>query len=82
MIFIVGPWITGTSATGETPRSRHALGAVMSESRVPPAIEPVLCPKCGKAMMLTRIEPAEPGRDLRTFECQCGHSETLEVAYK
>jgi hypothetical protein len=33
-------------------------------------------------MKLTRIEPAEPGHDLRMFECQCGHSESRDVAYK
>ena len=41
------------------------------------------CPKCGTHMMLARIEPAaEPGHDLRTFECSaCGHNETEKVAY-
>jgi hypothetical protein len=27
------------------------------------------CPKCGAKMWLVGIEPAEPGYDLRTFEC-------------
>lgn len=29
-------------------------------------------------MMLTRIEPARPGYDLRTFECrECDHTESV-----
>ncbi len=27
------------------------------------------CPTCGTEMWLTRIEPDEPGFDLRSFEC-------------
>ncbi|MEA2993147.1 MAG: hypothetical protein QOD40_2067 [Alphaproteobacteria bacterium] len=57
----------------------------MSESRVSPtpcSIEPARCPKCGEPMKLTRIEPGEPGHDLRMYECKCGHSETRDVAYK
>jgi hypothetical protein len=35
-------------------------------------------------MMLARIEPAaEPGHDLRTFDCaRCGHNETETVKYQ
>jgi hypothetical protein len=40
-------------------------------------IQQMLCPKCGAHLALARIEPAQPGYDLRTFECrECGHSET------
>jgi hypothetical protein len=57
----------------------------MPESQVPPdnaqMLEPP-CPMCGAPMKLMRVEPAEPGHDLRMFECKCGHSETREVAYK
>jgi hypothetical protein len=28
------------------------------------------CVKCGKPMRLSRSEPAEPGFDVRTFECE------------
>ena len=28
------------------------------------------CAKCGNPMRLSRIEPGEPGFDLRTFECK------------
>ena len=41
-----------------------------------------LCPKCGRPMGLTRIEPDEPGKDFRTFECgQCQHIETMVIAF-
>lgn len=33
--------------------------------------------------MLARIEPAEPGHDMRTFECaRCDNTDTVNVAYK
>ena len=32
-------------------------------------IEKPKCEKCGAEMWLARIEPNEPGHDLRTFEC-------------
>jgi hypothetical protein len=39
------------------------------------------CPKCGTTMMLARIEPEEPGFDLRTFECPaCGALDTRIIA--
>jgi hypothetical protein len=35
------------------------------------------CPKCFAPMALTRINPDEPGREIRTFSCpKCAHSET------
>ena len=34
------------------------------------------CQKCGTQMLLARVEPDSPGRELRTFECPvCKHSE-------
>jgi len=34
-------------------------------------------------MMLTRIEPAEPGFDIRNFECTaCDYDEIRKVKYK
>jgi transposase-like protein len=41
-----------------------------------------ICPRCGARMWLSRIEPYEPGRDKRTFECpQCNNlvSQTLKT---
>jgi hypothetical protein len=41
------------------------------------------CQKCGAFMTLTRIEPASPGVDLRTFECsQCGNIEDRLVPFR
>jgi hypothetical protein len=56
----------------------------MPKSQVPPDVPEMTppCPACNKPMKLMRLEPAEPGHDLRMFECQCGHSETRKVAYK
>ena len=33
-------------------------------------------------MMLSRIEPSTPGVDQRTFDCKCGHSQSLLVMYR
>lgn len=36
------------------------------------------CPKCGTQLMLTRIEPNDPGQEKRTFECpNCEHAESI-----
>jgi DNA-directed RNA polymerase subunit M/transcription elongation factor TFIIS len=42
------------------------------------------CSKCGSLMMLARIEPAaEPGHDLRAFECEtCGRAEIVEAVFR
>lgn len=37
------------------------------------------CPQCGAAMWLVCIEPDEPGRDLRTFECPRCQDELTKV---
>jgi ssDNA-binding Zn-finger/Zn-ribbon topoisomerase 1 len=40
------------------------------------------CPECGTAMLLARIEPNEPGNDLRTFECpKCKQSKRRIFKY-
>jgi len=42
-----------------------------------------LCPRCGTRMMLARIEPDEPGHDLRTFECtDCNHYEVVKIRFR
>ena len=39
------------------------------------AIEHPNCARCGAPMWLIRIEPYEPDRDQRSFECQaCGNT--------
>ena len=53
----------------------------MPQSAFDPSLAKVLqrppCPQCGTDMLLSRIEPNTPGVDQRTFECKCGHGETL-----
>jgi hypothetical protein len=42
-----------------------------------------ICPRCGARMWLSRIEPDEPGRDKRTFECpQCNNLVSQIVKYR
>jgi hypothetical protein len=39
------------------------------------------CVKCAKPMKLSCIEPAEPGFDMRTFECEkCHHTVKFAVS--
>jgi transcription elongation factor Elf1 len=46
-------------------------------------IERPMCPRCGARMWIARIEPDEPGRDRRTFECpECDHSLSEVVTLK
>jgi ribosomal protein S14 len=36
------------------------------------------CSKCGRPLLLTRIEPEEPGFDLRIYYCAgCGSNEAV-----
>jgi len=45
-----------------------------------PTIDRPACPQCGSKMVLASIEPAAPGVDNHTFECdRCDHSETATV---
>jgi hypothetical protein len=37
------------------------------------------CARCGAPMWLTRIEPDEPGKQLRNFECQARGNSTNEL---
>ena len=49
----------------------------------PPMIERPPCEKCGREMNLARIEPYQPGYDLRVFECPgCKATESIVVQYK
>jgi tRNA(Ile2) C34 agmatinyltransferase TiaS len=42
-----------------------------------------ICPRCGARMWLSRIEPEEPGRDKRTFECpQCNNLVSQIAKYR
>ena len=41
------------------------------------------CPHCGHQMWLSRIEPAEPDHDQRTFECpNCQHVKAEVLRFK
>ena len=41
------------------------------------------CERCGARMVLARIEPSdEPDHELQTYECVCGHAETVKIRYK
>jgi hypothetical protein len=44
--------------------------------------EPRPCTRCGAAMALARIEPTQPGFDLRTFECtKCNNADQYIIEY-
>ena len=41
------------------------------------------CPRCGTRMMLSRIEPDDPGYDKHSFECsKCGSEHSEIVKFK
>jgi hypothetical protein len=37
------------------------------------------CPDCGAPMLLARIEPDEPGHDIRMFECRACLKEVMKI---
>jgi hypothetical protein len=47
-----------------------------------PILDRPLCAQCGKRMMLARIAPETPGVERRTYECECGNSESMLVKYR
>jgi hypothetical protein len=54
-----------------------------SPGRPPVEPPPPPCTKCNSRMILTRIEPAEPGYDLRTFQCSaCASQDQYMVKYQ
>ena len=59
-------------------RSQRLSSAIPSVAFGRPA-----CPKCKAEMMLTSIEPAQPGVDLHAFKCAvCNHELTALAAYE
>ena len=40
------------------------------------------CPECCRKMRLAKVAPAEEGREVRTYECACGRSESFDVALR
>ncbi len=38
------------------------------------------CVECSRKMRLMKVIPAEEGREVRTYECACGHSESFDAA--
>jgi len=40
----------------------------------------LFCAECSQKMRVMRATPAQEGRETRTYECVCGHSESINVA--
>jgi hypothetical protein len=40
----------------------------------------LFCAECSQKMKVMRATPAQEGRETRTYECVCGHSESINVA--
>jgi hypothetical protein len=39
------------------------------------------CAACSQKMRPVRAIPVQDGRETRIYECACGHSESIDVAY-
>jgi predicted RNA-binding Zn-ribbon protein involved in translation (DUF1610 family) len=61
-------------------------GGRMSNAQVDPRqlqVDNPICPKCGRPMVIVRIEPDEPGHQKRTYECsECELVENLIVKHR
>lgn len=67
------PWLM--PVTESAACSRPTQESIMPSAQTDPLfsvadIGVFSCVKCGKPMRLSRSEPAEPGFDVRTFECE------------
>ena len=40
----------------------------------------LFCAECSQKMRVMTATPAQEGRETRTYECVCGHSERINVA--
>ena len=40
----------------------------------------LFCAECSQKMRVLTATPAQDGRETRTYECVCGHSERINVA--
>jgi len=40
----------------------------------------LFCAECSQKMRIMMATPAQHGRETRTYECSCGHSERINVA--
>jgi hypothetical protein len=62
-----------------TGKSAHEFSAMAEVPKYKFVDNPrPLCSKCGRPLLLTRIEPEEPGFDLRIYYCAfCEANETI-----
>jgi hypothetical protein len=74
------------SVTESAACSRQTQGSIMPTTQTDPLYSIAdfgvfSCANCGKPMRLSCIEPAEPGFDVRTFECEkCNHTVKFAVS--
>jgi hypothetical protein len=71
---------------GMTDKKSFADGRDGWTSHAPKlTVEPAApaCTRCRSRLLLKRIEPSEPGFDLRTYECaRCGEVDHYKVRYQ
>ncbi len=68
----------------KTPFYKRREGWKSHSPHLPPAEPPPPpCTRCGHAVNISRIEPGEPGLDLRTYECvRCQNVDQYIVQYQ
>jgi hypothetical protein len=52
----------------------------LSDQVVPADAWTLFCAECSQKMRILTAFPAQRGRETRTYECACGHSERIDVA--
>jgi hypothetical protein len=79
---LVGSFQTGLAKLSRYSQKKGAAYRAMADpldfkfkdNRRPP------CSKCGRPLILTRIEPEEPGFDLRTYYCAACEDNEVTIA--
>ena len=51
----------------------------LPEQVVPADAWTLFCAECSQKMRIMMATPAQAGRETRTYECVCGHSERISV---
>ena len=58
----------------------------MQHRLAPQIVDPdpwtLFCADCAQKMKIMMATPAQVGRETRTYECACGHSEMINIALR
>jgi len=83
--------LTSANKTLSNPRGAKSIAIFIARVLIDPVIDPLEfkfnnnlrppCSKCGRPLILTRIEPDAPGFDLRVYYCAACESAQRVISH-